>query len=106
MLRVLFRYFRPNMLKHVREKHPEARIPMVDGGGNGGGGREMVSGNGRVLAIEQADKEEIDVKTDGRQQAIEYTDHHTISEVRVSHPMVRRLFLEFPETQISPIMQS
>ena len=78
------------MLKHVREKHPEARIPMVDGGGNGGGGREMVSGNGRVLSIEQADKEEIDVKPDGRQQAIEYTDHHTISEVRVSHPMVRR----------------
>merc|ERR1712168_1796269 len=38
--------------------------------------------NGRVLAIEQADKEEIDVKPDGRQQAIEYTDHHTIGEVR------------------------
>lgn len=72
---------RPNMLKHVREKHPEARIPMGENQNNSGA---------RVLSLEAPNKEnEIDVKTDGIQRppAIEYhpnPDHLTAQNIQVT----------------------
>ena len=60
------------MLKHVREKHPEARLPIQ----NGQGGSE------KTIQVE-----EVDVKNDpGRNSAlqIEYKDiHSSVSEHQV-----------------------
>ena len=44
--------FRPNMLKHAREKHPEARL-LQYGGQNGGNGRN----NEKVImpSVEEVD---------------------------------------------------
>ena len=71
------------MLKHVREKHPEARIPMGENQNNSGP---------RVLSLEAPNKEnEIDVKTDGIQRpaAIEYHPNpdHLTAQVIVWHKL-------------------
>ena len=59
------------MLKHVREKHPEARIPMQNG--QNGGEKATIT------------VEEVDVKTDqGRPMQIEYKDIVADHQVRVS----------------------
>ena len=62
--------FRPNMLKHVREKHPEAR------------GMYMGDKDDRVGDKDDRMEEVIDVKTDPR-SAIEYTPE-PMGQVRVS----------------------
>ena len=79
------------MLKHVREKHPEARLPQM---GSGGGGAQLQISNGSGQVHPQATKEiveEVDVKNDpGRPLQIEYKDiHPQVGETQ--HVRVRQI---------------
>lgn len=65
---------RPNMLKHVREKHPEARLPQM--GGSGGAQLQISNGSSQHQSTKEI-VEEVDVKNDpGRPLQIEYKDIH------------------------------
>lgn len=78
--RVLTGTFRPNMLKHVREKHPEARGMYI------GDKDDRVDKDDRM-------EEVIDVKTDPR-SAIEYTPE-PMGQVRVSWQSTDVVYLLF-----------
>ena len=68
------------MLKHVREKHPEARLP-IQNGQNGGQEKQQ-----NTITVE-----EVDVKNDpGRSMQIEYKDiHSSVSDHQVRVSRVR-----------------
>lgn len=62
------------MLKHVREKHPEARLPQM--GGSGGAQLQISNGSSQHQSTKEI-VEEVDVKNDpGRPLQIEYKDIH------------------------------